>query len=273
MKVFTTDRNNLMRNSDLRPLTDWMFSPQEKERPLFELVRQPEKFLAVSKEQLAFALLCHFDVLRKDPMRSSWLQYNNALTKTGIDNLTREDRRKIKDRAHETIDWMKTAGLLRRDSEKSESFFLITEKGEEVLERGEVTEAIKHIQNMNLYPESLLPKSFPSVIRQNFDAGNYETTISEACKYLETLVRTKAGLPDSSYGKALYKEALNPTEGLLKGSKLKIDERGGIRDLALAINSTYRNTNGHRYTGSTAKTACRVLVMVAEVVDVITDQS
>jgi uncharacterized protein (TIGR02391 family) len=86
-----------------------------------------------------------------------------------------------------------------------------------------------------------------ALVREDFQAGKYETAVFNAFRSLEEAVRAKAKQPASIIGMALMSAAFSPKGGVLKHPGAKVDaEADSLHQLMRGGIGWYKNPSSHR---------------------------
>lgn len=98
---------------------------------------------------------------------------------------------------------------------------------------------------------ALMPETYvhPIIVKKCFsllNSGEFESTVLQAFKAIETTIREKIKAPADQFGERLLKAAFNPENGVLTNYKLPKAERFAFCNYITGAFSYYRNPSSHR---------------------------
>jgi uncharacterized protein (TIGR02391 family) len=136
--------------------------------------------------------------------------------------------------------------IMQDPSQSSDSFKVLTKKGEAVVEQSLDEMSLPAIDIEQLLSRDDLRER----VRDDFLAGDYETAIFKAFRLLEETVRAKAELPPESIGAELMSKAFKPNTGLLKHPNAKTAaEEDALHLLMRGAIMWFKNPSSHRTVG------------------------
>jgi len=210
-------------------------------RQLKDAFPPPDELLQLEPEEIAVFLLDYLCELEEQ--RSGQLNRYNFTLDSNIMPYAGVKTKEIAKVITEAWVWLEKEGMLApTPGNTGGDWMFVTRRGFRLRDRASL-EAYKkgHFLPRENLDESLLRKVYPLFIK-----GDYDTAIFQAYKEVEVRVRTKAGLPDSSYGVDLMRTAFNEKNGILADMEAVISERQAMRDLFVGSIGLFKNPSSHR---------------------------
>ncbi|WP_439622328.1 TIGR02391 family protein [Gemmata sp.] len=134
-------------------------------------------------------------------------------------------------------------GFIWQEIGQSEAFKVLSDLGEEVVERD-----LADMRLPSIDLDQLLSRDdLRGLTRDDFNSGDYETAVFKAFRHLEEYVRFKAKEPASSLGVALMSAAFSQSNGKLKHPAAAVStEQEGLHQLMRGAIAWFKNPSSHR---------------------------
>lgn len=148
--------------------------------------------------------------------------------------------------AHRAVFELERDGLIMHDPHQSSSFKMLTDLGRKV-----VTESLEKMRLPAIDIGQILSRDdLRALVRDDFNAGEYETAVFKAFRYLEESVRAKAAQPPAAIGVNLMTAAFRPNGGVLKHPGAQVDsEAEALHHLMRGAIGWFKNPSSHRTVG------------------------
>lgn len=138
-------------------------------------------------------------------------------------------------------------GYIMQDPDQThQRTLMLTTQGRKV-----VAESLDKMQLPSLNIDQLISRDdLRSLVRDDYNSGDYETAIFKAFRHLEESVRKKAGQPASAIGMALMSTVFKVSGGILKHPEAAVDSEGeAIHLLMRGAIGWFKNPSSHRTVG------------------------
>ena len=220
-------------------------------RLLLAIVKSPENVLAMTKEELAYALLEDMQARLESPIDGMANRHHVGTNLFSIGAFWSSDGSAVSRRDLATrIDKLgrDAFALLERwdlaeaadDINGRNGYMVLTEKGRATTERTDV----ERIRARGLLREEMLHPLLRGQIYGYFAADDLDTAVFDAFKAVEIEVREAGGYAEKEHGKTLMFKAFALGGPLTKASDDKSD-REALAGLFAGALSRFRNPGGH----------------------------
>lgn len=220
-------------------------------RLLLAIVKSPENIPAMTKEELAYALLEDMQARLEQPINGMLNRHHVGTNLFSVGAFYSSDGSAANVRDHANrIDRLgrDAIALLERwdlaepadDMNGRNGYVVLTEKGKATTERTD----FERIRVRGLLREEMLHPKLQGQIYGYFTADDLGTAVFEAFKAVEIEVREVGGYDDKQYGKELMSRAFAPGGPLTKPSDDKSD-RESLTGLFVGALNRFRNRGAH----------------------------
>ena len=128
------------------------------------------------------------------------------------------------------------------------------------------------IDARRLVDVNLLHSSLHSTSVDSFWRGEYDVSVFVAFRQVEIAVREAGGFLATQYGIQLMRQAFAAQTGPLSDTSKPLAEQEATSSLFAGAIGLYKNANGHRAVGLTAKTAAELLVFASHLLEIIDER-
>src|SRR5262245_59012681 len=137
-------------------------------------------------------------------------------------------------------------GFIMHDPRQSSPFKMLTDLGKKV-----VADSVDKMRLTAIDIGQILSRDdLLALVRDDFNASEYETALFKAFRHLEESVRTKAGQPAAAIGVNLMTAAFKPNGGILKHPGAQVDsESEALHHLMRGAIGWFKNPSSHRTIG------------------------
>jgi uncharacterized protein (TIGR02391 family) len=138
-------------------------------------------------------------------------------------------------------------GYITQDPDQTHApFKMLTAQGKKV-----AAEALENMRLQSLNIDEVVSRDeLRSLVRDDYNAGDYETAIFKAFRHLEESVRKKTNQPPQVIGVNLMTVAFRANGGLLKHPEAQVDaEAEALHQLMRGAIGWFKNPSSHRTVG------------------------
>jgi len=224
----------------------------------YSVLPDPDVLLALEPEELAGALIQHFNSL-PDYERTS-IHPDNFTNPNGppISSYSQEYQGRVGEALMEAWEWLVREGLMARKP-GSPGWYFVTRRGKQINNADQFTAYKK----AKLLPSQLLHPLIAVKVSSSFLRGEYDTAVFQAFKEVEVAVRDGAGLAPEDIGTKLMRKAFDPSSGRLTNSSLPESEKESLAHLFAGAIGSYKNPQSHRTVAITDPVEAVEMIMLA----------
>jgi uncharacterized protein (TIGR02391 family) len=165
----------------------------------------------------------------------------------------------------EAWSWLESNGLICRDPEQDNDWFVPTRRAREVRDRAGVRMLIANAE----LPQHFLHPEIADHARPLFLQGRLDTAVFEAFKTLEVEIRSAARLGEDLIGVKLASRAFDPQDGPLADTFDEEGERVALRNLMAGAIGSYKNPASHRRVDLNASEAREMLMLASHLLKIV----
>ena len=225
-------------------------------------IPDPEVFLALPTEELAFTLL-----LLADEYRQNNIVHPQAIIGQ-IDGVPGSDygypqakKAEVELAFAEAWNWLTVQGLLIKDvgPNGNNGFVRLSRQAKSLLSSERFIDYSKGVS----FPKSLLHPSISQDVWIDLSRGDYETAVFKAFRMVEIAVREAAKFDDKDIGTSLMRKAFDKNAGPLTSQEDPESERDALAHLFAGAIGVYKNPQSHRMHEIKGIAEAQEMVMIA----------
>lgn len=211
-------------------------------RCLYDIIPDPELFLALEPEELAGYIL-EFLNSQDDYNVSQLLNTHNFSLPHIVEEYPQQFHENLLKAIMEAWNWLLREGFLApKPGSGKDGWVFITRRGHSIESRHN----LQLFQKSNILPKNFLHPTIALKVWSAFIRGEYDTAVFQAFKEVEVAIRTAGHFEARNIGESLMRKAFDADSGPLTDQSLPEGERKAIQHLFAGAIGSYKNPHSHR---------------------------